>query len=110
MKHPYKKTPQSIIIYTPQFGRNLKGLVIPSFSQPFQRIIEELKRKNTFHNPPPHLKYGRALDLLLKNAWLAEAVALSNATIPCILDALTLMASVHNKKCVEALKTRVLDF
>lgn len=110
MKHPYKKTPQSIIIYIPQFGRNLKGLVIPSFSQPFQRLIEELKKKNTFHNPLPHLKYGRALDLLLKNAWLAEAVALSNATIPCILDALTLMASVHNKKCVEALRTRVLDF
>jgi hypothetical protein len=40
---------------------------------------------------------------------LAEVVALSNSNIPCILDALNLMASVHNKNCVEALRTGVLE-
>jgi hypothetical protein len=40
---------------------------------------------------------------------LAEVVALSKSNIPCVLDALNLMASVHNKNCVEALRTGVLE-
>jgi len=109
IKHPYKETPQSIVISTLQSDRDLKSLVIPNFNQPLQRIIDTLRRENTFHNSLRHFKYRRALDLLLKNAWLAEVVALSKSNIPCILDALNLMASVHNKNCVETLRTEVLE-
>lgn len=109
MKHPYKETPQSILIYTPQSDRELKGFVISSFSQSLQGIIEALRQKNNFSNSLLRFKYMQALDLLLKNAWLAEIAAVLNSNIPCILDALNLMASVHNKKCVEDLRTWVLE-
>jgi hypothetical protein len=109
MKHPYKETPQSILIYTPQSDRELKGFVISSFSQSLQGIIEVLRRKNNFSNSLLRFKYMQALDLLLKNVWLAEIAAVSNSNIPYILDALNLLASVHNKKCVEDLRTWVLE-
>ncbi|MHA2313734.1 MAG: hypothetical protein ACXACF_00370 [Candidatus Hermodarchaeia archaeon] len=108
-KHPYKETPHSIVLYTPPSDRSLKGLITSSFSSPLQRIIETLGRKTSFQNSLWHLKYQQALDLLLKNAWLAEIVALSKANIPSLLDALNLMASIHNKKCLEALSTRILE-
>jgi hypothetical protein len=34
---------------------------------------------------------------------------MANSGIPCVMDALNLMANVHNKKCVEELKRKLQE-
>lgn len=109
VKHPYKETPQSIVLYKPKGGVDLMGRITPSFRRQFQSLIKELKGSNGFHNNLLSPEHRKAFDLLLKDAWSAEDAALSNSGIPCVLDALNLMANVHNKKCVEELRKKVLE-
>jgi hypothetical protein len=109
VKHPYKETPQSITLYKPREGVDLMGRITPSFRQQFKLLIEELRRSNGFQNTLLSLEHKKALDMLLKEAWSAEDAAMSNSGIPCVLDILNLMANVHNKKCVEELRKKVLE-
>jgi hypothetical protein len=85
------------------------GRITPSFRQLFKKQIAELKRKRGFQNSLFGREHRKAFDLLLKDAWSAESAALSNACIPYVLDALNLMANVHNKKCIEALEKEIFE-
>jgi hypothetical protein len=101
VKHPYKKTPQSIILHVPKDGVTFMGRITPSFRQQFHKVIEELRRSSGFQNRLINLEHKKAFDLLLKEAWSAENAAMSTSGIPCVTDILNLMANVHNKKCTE---------
>ena len=109
VKHPYKRTPQSIVLYVSIGGMDLMGRITPSFRQLYQKQIEELKRSSGFQNTLLNLEHKEAFDLLIRDAWSPEDAALSNAGVPCILDILNLMANVHNKKCIEELRERILE-
>ena len=85
------------------------GRITPSFRQLYLKQIEKLKRSNGFQNMLLNRDHRKSFDLLLKDAWSPESAALSNAGIPSVLDMMNLMASVHNKKCIEELKERVRD-
>jgi len=102
VKHPYKETPGSIILRVFEGGVNLMGRITPSFRQLFESQVEELKRD--FQNALLDLNHRGAFDLLLKEAWSAEGHAMSNSKVPVTLDAMNLMANVHNKKRVEELR------
>ncbi|MEE8571177.1 MAG: hypothetical protein V3S97_09335 [Candidatus Bathyarchaeia archaeon] len=109
VKHPYKKTPQSIVLYVPKESVTLTGHMTPSFRQQFQKLIEELKESSAFQNTLISREHKKAFNLLLKDAWSAEDVAMANSGIPCVMDALNLMANVHNKKCVEELRQKLQE-
>ena len=85
------------------------GRITPSFRQQFKSLIEELKRSSGFLNTLLSLEHKKAFNLLLKDAWSAESAALTTSRIPCVLDALNLMANVHNKKCIEELRKKILE-
>jgi hypothetical protein len=109
VKHPRKKTPQSIVLYIPKGGVTLMGRITPSFRQQFQKLIEELKESSGFQDTLISREHKKAFDLLLKDAWSAEDAAMANSGIPCVMDALNLMANVHNKKCVEELRRKLQE-
>ena len=109
VKHPHKKTPQSICLYVPVEGTSLTGRMTPGFKQQFQNLIEGLKSSNGFQNELTILEHKRAFDLLLKEAWAVENVALSNSATPYMLDILNLMANVYNKKHVEELRIKLQE-
>ncbi len=109
VKHPQKKTPQSIDLYVPKGGVTLMGRITPSFRQQFQKLIAELKESSGFQNTLISREHQAAFDLLLKDAWSAEDAAMANAGIPCVLDALNLMANVHNKTCIEELRRKLQE-
>ena len=102
VKHPYRETPDSIILRVPEGGVSLMGRITPSFRQLFESQVEELKK--SFQNALLDLNHREAFNLLLKEAWSAEGHAMSNSTVPVTLDVMNLMANVHNKKCVEELR------
>jgi hypothetical protein len=85
------------------------GRITPSFRQLFKKQIAELKKKRGFQDTLVSREHRKALNLLLRDAWSAESAALSNACIPYVLDALNLMANVHNKKCIEELEKEILE-
>lgn len=85
------------------------GRITPSFRQLFRKQIAELKSRRGFQNSLLSREHRKALDLLLKDAWSAENAALSNSCIPYVLDALNLMANVHNKKCIKELEKEILE-
>ena len=85
------------------------GRITPSFRQQFQNLIEELKESSGFQNTLISREHKNAFDLLLKDAWSAEDAAMANSGIPCVMDALNLMANVHNKKCVEELRRKLQE-
>lgn len=109
VKHPYKRTPDSTDLFVQPGGVDLMGRITPSFRQLLQRQIEELRRSNGFQNTLIDLEHKRAFDLLLQEAWSAEGAAMSNSSVPCILDILNLMANIHNKKCAEALRRKCIE-
>ncbi len=108
VKHPYKATPKSIVLSVRSRGIDLMGEATPLFNQGFQKQIDELKNAIGFQNSFLNIEHKEAFDLLLKEAWSVENIAMSNSGVPCILDILNLMANVHNKKCIEALRERYL--
>jgi hypothetical protein len=107
VKHSYKETPRSIILYVQNGGVNLMGRITPSFRQLYHRQVEELRRSNGFQNTLLDLNHKEALDSLIREAWSPEGAALSQSGIPCVLDVLNLMANVHNKKVNNALRMRI---
>ena len=108
VKHPYKAAPKSIVLRVRSGGIDLMGRTIPLFKRDFQKQIDELKNAIGFQNSLLSLEHKRAFDLLLKGAWSVENVAMANSGVPSILDILNLMANVHNKKSIEALREKCL--
>jgi len=107
VKHPYRETPKSVILYVQNGGVSIMGRITPSFRQSFQKQIEELRRSNGFQNTLLDLSHKEALDSLMEEAWSPEGAAMSNSGIPCVLDVLNLMANVHNKKVNDSLRRRI---
>jgi len=108
VKHPYKATPNSIVLRVQPEGVNLMNRVTSLFKQKFQKQIDELKNSIGFQNNLSNLEHKEAFDLLVKEAWSVENIAMSNSRDLCIMDILNLMANIHNKKCIESLRDRYL--
>jgi len=104
-KHPYKKTPDSIILRVSSGGIDLMGRITPSFRQRYEETIRELK--TTYQNSLIDLGHREAFDLLLKEAWGAEQAAMGNANLPTVIDALNITANIHNRKILESLRRRL---
>jgi len=109
IKHPYKKTPRSILLHVPKGGATLTGQITLSFRQQFHQLINNLKKSSGFQNTLINLEHKKAFDLLLEEAWSAESAAMAQSGIPCIMDITNLMANVHNKKCNEELKRKLAE-
>ena len=107
VKHPYKRTLQSVTLQTTSGGVNLLGSMTPSFHSLLQRQLEELTRSGGFQNTLLDVGHTQAFDSLIREAWSPEDAALSHAGIPHILDVLNLMANVHTKKCLEELEGQI---
>jgi len=105
IKHPYKKTPDSIVLLVPKGGMDLMGRITPSFRQLYEEIIGELKTQ--YQSSLIDLDHKQAFDLLLKEAWNAEQAAMGNSNMPTVLDKLNLTANIHNRKLIEALKRKL---
>lgn len=108
VKHPYKMTPDSIILRVSEGGVDLMGRIRPSFRQLFESQVEELRR--SFQNTLLDLNNKEAFNLLLKQAWSAEGHAMANSGVPCVLDVMNLMANVDNRRCVEELRRALRKF
>jgi len=108
VKHPYKMTPDSIILRVSEGGVDLMGRIRPSFRQLFESQVEELRR--SFQNTLLDLNNREAFNLLLKQAWSAEGHAMANSGVPCVLDVMNLMANVDNRRCVEELRRALRKF
>jgi hypothetical protein len=106
VKHPSKQTPQSIGLDVPKGGGALKGRITPSFRQPFQKMMEEVKERGGRQNTLISREHQKAFDLLLKDTGSAEDATMANAGIPCVLDALHRMANVYNNTGIEALRRK----
>jgi predicted transcriptional regulator len=77
------------------------GRVTPSFRQLYEETISELKME--LQAALVDLGHKSAFDLLLKEAWNSEQAAMGNSTLPTVCDKLNIMASIHNRKLLEAL-------
>jgi hypothetical protein len=84
------------------------GRIIPSWRTIFHRQIERWRRRRGFYHALRDRQHRDAFDLLLR-AWCREDAAMHNANIPCVLDILTLMANIHETRCLEGLKQRAKD-
>jgi len=107
VKHPYKLTPDSMILHVSEGGMDLMGRTTPTFRQLLESQVEGLKRG--FQNALLDLNHREAFDRLLGEAWCAEGHAMSNTRAACVLDAMNLMANVHNMKCVEQVRKGLRD-
>jgi hypothetical protein len=107
MKHPYKKTYQSIILYAAEEGTNLTGRITSSFHHLYQIQIEELKRH--FHGTPINLRCQKVFNELIEDVWSPKIHYLSNVKAPCLLDLLNLMASIYNKKKLNTIRKRLIE-
>ncbi|NWG08809.1 MAG: hypothetical protein HXX80_00595 [Nitrososphaerales archaeon] len=106
IKHPYKKTPDSIVLLVSKGGEDLMGRITPSFRQLYEETISELKTQ--YQSGLIDLGLKQAFDLLLKEAWNSEQAAMGNSNMPTVLDKLNLTANIHNRKLIEVLK-RMLE-
>lgn len=107
VKHPYRKTPDSIVLLISKGGMDLMGRMTPSFRQIYDELISNLK--TNFQNSLIDLGHKQAFDLLLKEAWGAEQAAMSQSNPPTVLDALNITANVHNRKLIEALAKKLKE-
>lgn len=105
IKHPYKKTPDSIILFISKGGMDLMGRITPSFHQRYEITLNELK--TNFQSSLIDLGRREAFDLLLKETWGAEQTAMGNSNMPTVLDALNITANIHNRKMIESLRRRL---
>lgn len=103
IKHPAKPTPQSTELF--QGDEPLMGRVTPSFTQVYQELIEKLRKE--FVPMIRDAQHREAFESLLTDAWDRERAAMSNSQIALLLDALNLMANVHNKSQLARLKKRL---
>jgi len=105
IKHPYKKTPDSIVLLVSKGGMDIMGRITPSFRQLYEETIGELKTH--YQSSLIDLDHKQAFDLLLKEAWNSEQAAMGNSNMPTVLDKLNLTASIHNRKLIESLKRKL---
>jgi len=105
IKHPCRKTPDSITLYLAEGGGDLVGRITPSFRQRYEEAISELK--TSYQNALIDLEHREAFNLLLKEAWCVEQAAMGNSNLPTVVDALNITANIHNRKLIEALRRRL---
>lgn len=105
VKHPRRETPRSITLHFSQGGMDVMGRVTPSFRRQYLAQVEKLKKR--FQEALLNPEDREAFNLLIRDAWTPEDHALGNVGAPTVLDSLNLMANVHNKRVVEALRRRV---
>lgn len=74
----------------------------------FQEYLALLKRESGFRDTLINIECREAFDKLLEEAWLYNEDAIVKAGIPCIMDALILLANIHNKKNLEDIKKKIL--
>jgi hypothetical protein len=108
VKHPYKRTPHTVVLDAPRDYETLTGRSRLSFKQAYTRLVDALKRSNGFQSRLARLAYKDACDALLQ-AVQAEDGAMANAQAPYVLDLLNLMANLHNVKTANALRRRIRD-
>lgn len=53
------------------------------------------------------ISHKEAFDLLYKETWRPEEVAMGNSTLPTILDKLCMVANIHTRKLVELIKAEL---
>ncbi|MGD0330410.1 MAG: hypothetical protein ABSB40_08205 [Nitrososphaeria archaeon] len=108
VKHPYKRTPESIVLYVSQAGSLdlMTGRNVSSFQQLYGEQMDRLKR--FFQNDFLDLGHRSAFDVLLKGAWNMEQKALSNLKEFTLLDGLNLTASVDTRALIESVQNRFL--
>ena len=78
------------------------GRITPSFRQLYEETISELRTE--LQAAFIGLDNKEAFDLLLKEAWNPEQAAMGNSTLPTVLDKMNVVASIHNRKLIAALK------
>lgn len=105
IKHPYKRTPDSIVLLVSKGGMSLMGRITPSFRQLYEETIRELKTH--YQSSLLDLEHKNAFELLLKEAWNAEQAAMGNSNMPTVLDKLNLTANIHNRKLIEIFKRKL---
>jgi len=105
IKHPCKKTPDSVAFTITKGGVDLMGRITPSFRQRYEEAINELK--TSYQNALIDLGHREAFNLLLKEAWCVEQAAMGNSNLPTVVDALNITANIHNRKLIEALRRRL---
>ena len=107
VKHPYKRAPESIVLYVSQAGFMdlLTGKSIPSFQQLYSQNVDHLRR--LFQNSLLDLGHRSAFDILLKEAWNVEEKALSNLKEFTLLDGLNLTASLDTRALIESAEKRL---
>lgn len=105
MKHPYKKTCQSITLYAAQEGMNLTGRITSSSHHFYQIQIEELKK--IFHGMSINLRHRKALSELIEGIWSPKIHYFSNVKVPCLSDLTNLIASIYTKKKLNVIRKRL---
>jgi len=107
IKHPYKRTPDSIVLLVPKGGPDLMGRITPSFRQLYEKTISELKTH--YQSSLIDLEHKKDFDLLLKEVWNTEQSAMGNSNMPTVLDRLNLSANLHNRKLIELMNQRLKE-
>jgi hypothetical protein len=107
VKHPYKRAPQSVVLYVRQAGSLdlMTGRNVPSFQQLHDEQVDYLKR--FFQNSLVDLGNRGVLDTLFGGAWNVEQKALSNLKDLTLLDGLNLTASVDTRALIESIQDRL---
>lgn len=65
-----------------------------------------LQREDRFRDTLVDHAYQRAFDLLVIETWTYDEDVIAKSGFP-IMDAMNLLANVHNKRCLESLKRQV---
>ena len=107
VKHPCKKTPDTIILYVGQEGSMdlLTGKSVPSFQQLYSQNLDSLRR--LFQNSLLDLGHRSAFETLVREAWNVEQKVLSSLKDFTILDGLNLTASLNTRAHIESLDSRL---
>ena len=82
------------------------GRITPSFRQLYEEVMSDLRTE--LQGAFVDLGHKKAFDLVLK-AWGSEQAAMGNSTLPTVCDKLSIVASVHNRKLIEALSNELKD-
>jgi hypothetical protein len=105
VKHPYKKTPESILLYVPKGGIDLMNRIAPSFNQFYDELINSLKAN--YQNCLIDLSHREAFDIVLKEVWSMEKASMAQSSLPTVLDALNITTNVYNRKIIKTLAKKL---
>jgi hypothetical protein len=107
VKHPYNETPQSLFLYAGRREASLTEDSVPSFQQQVHKIVNGLRMTREFEYMLRPQSHQVAFDHLIQDAWSREGLALAATAFPHTVDAMNMMANIHNKHCEETLRQRV---